>query len=123
MDKLEEIFYLQSAFDRELHEKRRLENIGFDEWMQKETLAIVSELCEMLRETNFKWWKNPKETDMDAVKGELVDVLHFFISMCIKTGMTADELHSLYLSKNRENFDRQHGKTDKDGYAVRITGI
>lgn len=118
MDKLEEIFFMQGAFDRELLEKRHLENISFDEWMQKETLAIVSELCEMLRETNFKWWKNPKETNMDAVKEELVDVLHFFVSMCIKSGMDAQELHMRYLGKNKENFDRQHGKTDRDGYAI-----
>ncbi len=118
MDKLDEIFYLQTAFDRELHEKRHLEHIGFDDWMQKETLAIVSELCEMLRETNFKWWKNPKEVNMDAVKEELVDVLHFFVSMCVKSGMDANELHRLYLSKNKVNFDRQHGKSDKDGYTV-----
>ncbi len=118
MDRLEEIFFMQCAFDRELLEKRHLEHISFDEWMQKETLALVSELCEMLRETNFKWWKNEKETNMEAVKEELVDVLHFFVSMCIKSGMDAKELHARYLEKNKENFDRQHGKTDKDGYAI-----
>lgn len=118
MDKLDEIFMMQSAFDNELHEKRHLDHISFDEWMQKETLAIVSELCEMLRETNFKWWKNPKEVDMDAVKEEFVDVLHFFVSMCIKAGMDSNELHRLYLMKNKENFDRQHGKTQREGYSV-----
>lgn len=116
MDKLEQIFTMQAAFDGELHQNRNLDHITFDEWMQKETLAIVSELCEMLRETNFKWWKNQTSTDMEAVKEELVDVLHFFVSMCLKTGMDAAELHRRYLLKNKENFDRQQGKSDKQGY-------
>ncbi len=119
MDKLEEIFAMQAAFDSELHENRHLESISFDDWMQKETLAIVSELCEMLRETNFKWWKNHTDTNMEAVKEEMVDVLHFFVSMCLKTGMDAKELHNRYLVKNKENFDRQQGKSSKQGYAVK----
>lgn len=118
MDKLDEIFALQKAFDDELKDRRNIE-YTFDEWMQKETLAIISELCEMLRETSFKWWKNAQETNMDAVKEELVDVLHFFASMCMKAGMDADELHRRYLEKNKVNFDRQNGKTDKEGYAVK----
>ncbi len=116
MDKLEEIFFLQKAFDGELHKNRHLDDISFDDWMQKETLAIVSELCEMLRETNFKWWKNHTQTNMEAIKEELVDVLHFFVSMCLKTGMDAEELHKRYLNKNKENFDRQQGKSSKSGY-------
>lgn len=118
MDKLEQIFQMQLAFDTELAQKRKLEHIAFEDWMQKETIALIAELCEMLNETNFKWWKNPREIDMAAVKEELVDVLHFFVSMCLKTGMDAAELHALYLAKNKENFDRQHGLSAKTGYAV-----
>lgn len=122
MDKLDEIFALQAQFDAELLEKRNLCHITYDEWMQKETLALISELCEMLRETNFKWWKNPQENNMDAVREELVDVLHFFVSMCIKSGLTSTDLHRLYLEKNQENFDRQHGKSQKPGYALQGEG-
>ena len=62
--------------------------------------------------------RTPKEVDMEAVKEEMVDVLHFFVSMCLKTGMDADELHRRYLEKNKENFDRQHGRSQKPGYAL-----
>ena len=118
MDKLDEIFALQGQFDAELLERRNLSHITYDEWMQKETLALISELCEMLRETNFKWWKNPQENNMDAVREELVDVLHFYVSMCLKAGMDADELFRRYLAKNEENFRRQQGKSEKKGYDV-----
>ena len=118
MDRLEEIFMMQNAFDTELLEKRNLNGISMEEWLQREMLAIIVELSEMINEVNYKWWKKPKEIDLEAVKEELVDVLHFFVSMCLKTGMSAQELHQRYLNKNKENFDRQHGKSQKKGYEL-----
>lgn len=79
---------------------------------------MVSELAELLDEVNFKWWKNPKAVDEDRVKEELVDILHFFVSMCHKIGMTSEELYSRYVAKNQLNFDRQYGKGDKEGYSL-----
>ena len=116
MDKLETIFELQKKFDDDLISRRGLENITMEEWIQKETLALMSELAELIDEANFKWWKNKKETDVDLIKGELVDILHFFVSMCIKSGMDAEELCRRYIDKNRENFNRQNGKSEKKGY-------
>ncbi|MEG1524057.1 MAG: dUTPase [Clostridia bacterium] len=115
MDKLETIFTMQKTLDDEII---RLRGLDFpkDIWLQKEVLAMISELSEVLDEVNFKWWKNPKELDDNAIRGELVDVLHFFVSMCLKSGMTADELFDRYTEKNKENFDRQYGRSSKPGY-------
>lgn len=115
MDKLDTIFDMQRSLNDEIV---RLRNLDFSEdvWMQKEVLAMISELSEVLDEVNFKWWKNPKEIDRDALRNELVDVLHFFVSMCLVSGMDADELFDRYREKNRENFDRQYGKSRKPGY-------
>ncbi len=118
MDKLENIFRYQNQFDAELAEKRGLSDIPMEQWIQKETLAMLSELAELIDEVNFKWWKNPKPVDTDKVKDELVDILHFFVSMCLKTGMDANELHERYMNKNKENFARQHGTSEKKGYEV-----
>ena len=74
---------------------------------------------EVLDGTSFKWWKNQKEIDADYLKEEVVDIFHFFVSMCLRLGMDADELFERYLTKNRENFDRQHGKSAKPGYDPR----
>jgi len=49
-------------------------------------------------------------------------VLHFFVSMCIRSGMSAQDLLDGYLAKNRENFDRQHGRSSKPGYEVGSDG-
>ena len=118
MDKLDNIFFLQDKFDSELAQKRGLENISMEQWIQKETLAMLSELSELIDEVNFKWWKNPKPVDKDKVKDELVDILHFFVSMCLKTGMSSLELYERYINKNKENFLRQQGKSEKKGYEV-----
>ena len=117
MDKLDVIFQLQESLDSDIASRRNL-SYSREEWMQKEVLAMISELSEVLAEVNFKWWKNPKPVDDDALKGELVDVLHFFVSMCLKSGMTAEELFSRYKAKNQENFDRQYGRSQKQGYEI-----
>lgn len=117
-DKLDTLFDMQYSLDKEIEVTRDLGGISKDVWIQRETLAMLSELAELIDEVNFKWWKNKKEIDEDRVKSELVDILHFFISMCLKMDMTAEELYNLYLDKNKENFDRQHGKSQKPGYSI-----
>ncbi len=117
MDKLEVIFNLQKQLDDDIAARRGL-TYTREEWIQKDVLAIMAELSELLNEVNFKWWKNPKPVDEGALKEEIVDVLHFFISMCIRAGMDAEELFRLYTDKNKENFDRQYGRSQKKGYAL-----
>ncbi|MDR0752293.1 MAG: dUTPase [Christensenellaceae bacterium] len=117
-DKLDVIFELQSKFDNDVIEKRGLQNITPAEWIQKEALAILSELAELISEVNFKWWKNPKEINFDNVKEELIDILHFLTSSCIKVGMDSQETYARYIEKNKENFNRQYGKSNKAGYEM-----
>ena len=116
IDKLERIFEMQACFQNDLVNRRSLQDIPMEKWMQMQTLAMLSELAELIDEVNFKWWKNPKPVDGDRVKEELVDILHFFVSMCLNAGMSAEELYSRYIEKNQENFDRQNGLSQKKGY-------
>lgn len=118
MDKLERIFEMQASFNEEIRTTRHLEHITDDEWMHKFTLAMLSEIGEMLDGTNLKWWKNPRPMDEEYLKEEIVDILHFFVSLAITSGMDADELYKRYCLKNQENFDRQHGKSKKPGYDI-----
>lgn len=118
MDKLDTIFAMQRKLNEDIVRRRGLEGISDTEWIQKQTLAMLSEMAELLDEVNFKWWKNPKPVNHDAVREELVDILHFFVSMCLRAGMDAQELYARYLAKNEENFRRQDGLSEKPGYAV-----
>ncbi len=116
MDRLEEMLAIQKALNDRIREKRGLSGIDKTVWLQRYTLAMLSEMAELLDEVNFKWWKNPKPVNEAALKEELVDILHFFLSMCIAAGMDAEEIHRIYLTKNRENFARQEGNSKKPGY-------
>ncbi|MEG2084401.1 MAG: dUTPase [Clostridia bacterium] len=118
MDKLDKIFFMQNKFDSDLIKNRHLEDITPEQWIQKQVLAMLSELSELLDEVNFKWWKNPKPLDKPATKEELVDILHFFVGMCLRMGMTSEELYQIYMKKNKENFDRQYGNSLKKGYEL-----
>jgi len=118
-DKLDKIFFLQEKFDQDVIKNRNLQSISTEEWIQKQTLAMLSELAELIGEVNFKWWKNSKDVDFSAVKEELVDILHFFVGMCNRAGMSADELYQIYLMKNEENFKRQYGTSAKKGYEIK----
>lgn len=117
-DKLDMIFELQEKFDQDVIKNRQLENIRPEEWIQKQTLAVMSELAELLNEVNFKWWKNPKEVNEKNVREELIDILHFFVGMCNRIGMSSTELFKIYIEKNKENFKRQYGLSDKKGYEL-----
>ena len=117
MDKLDVIFELQKKLDTDIQTRRNLD-YSAEEWIQKDVLAMVSELAELLDEVNFKWGKNKKPIDEEALHGELVDILHFFVSMCIRSGMDADKLFEGYTAKNKENFDRQYGRSSKKGYDI-----
>ena len=116
-DRLEEIFHWQKAFNDRLRHDR---HIDWDQstWLQKEALALMVELGEAVEEARFKWWKNAEAIDKDKLHEELVDVLHFFVSMCIDAGMDAESLYQGYKAKNQENFKRQQGLSAKSGYMV-----
>ena len=114
-DKLETIFTMQKALNDHITAQRKL-NYSREEWLEKRCLAMIDEIGEVLHELDYKWWKNSRPIEEAKLKEELVDVLHFFIGMCLDAGMTAQELFEVYLAKNRENYLRQQGLSNKSGY-------
>ncbi|HHV78915.1 MAG TPA: dUTPase [Firmicutes bacterium] len=117
MDKLERVFELQRQLDDMIQERWK---IAFDQstWVQKETLAMIDELMELLNLTGFKWWKKSPAMDRNKIVEELTDVFHFFISTCLKLEIGPEELFEAYVRKNRENRLRQLGLSTKDGYVA-----
>ena len=53
-----------------------------------------------------KPWKDPGEIDIEHVKEELIDVLHFLLQAFVELDMTDNEVVDLYLQKNERNFER-----------------
>jgi dimeric dUTPase (all-alpha-NTP-PPase superfamily) len=117
-DKLDSIFERQRALDGFIITQRNLTGWSISESLQKLCMAIMVETGELASEAGYKWWKNAKPLNMQAIREELVDILHFFVSACNTVGMDASLLYNTYMNKNQENFDRQMGKSAKPGYSL-----
>ena len=67
----------------------------------------------------WKYWKKDfskyemmkfsdlSESDQIEAKFEVIDMLHFFMNYAISIGMTPQEMYNMYMSKNKENRERQ----------------
>jgi dimeric dUTPase (all-alpha-NTP-PPase superfamily) len=116
-DKLTEMFEMQAGLDGRIIKERSI-NKDVSEWVSGITIAMESEIDEIRREVNWKWWKNPKEIDDIALQGEVIDMWHFLLSLSRIVGLTPETIHAIYMEKNAENHARQDGTSYKDGYAV-----
>lgn len=114
-DKLTQMFEMQAGLDNRIIKERGIEK-STSEWVTGLTIAMESEIDEIRREINWKWWKNEKEIDEAALQGEVIDLWHFLLSMSRVVGLTPETIYETYMAKNAENHARQSGQTDKDGY-------
>lgn len=74
-------------------------------------LALDDELAEFLAEVGWKPWASSRHVNVEPAQGELVDVFHFFMNLCMVVGLTPEALHEKYMLKRQKNADRQ-----RDGY-------
>lgn len=118
MDKLTEMYDMQAKLDRRIITERGIAKTT-DEWVTGLTMAMESEIDEIRREVNWKWWKNSKEVDTKALQGEVIDIWHFLLSLSRVVGLTPDDIHRIYMEKNAENHARQSGESVRDGYSSR----
>lgn len=82
-----------------------------DKYTKEFALAIHSEISEMLDWMNWKFWKKTKvDYTPERIKElhiELIDILHFWVNLCIIWDLTPEKLINLFEEKNKENFNRQ----------------
>lgn len=116
-DKLSEMYDMQSKLDQRIIIERGIAKTT-DDWVIGLTIAMESEIDEIRREVSWKWWKNPKPIDQEALQGEVIDIWHFLLSMSRVVGLSPDDIHRIYMEKNAENHARQSGTSDKEGYSI-----
>ena len=115
-DKLDEIFSCQKMLNS---------RIGVDtdsmseeeqvKWLLNYCRALSQEIAELTDSVPWKWWAKYQSYDRQNVRVEIVDMLHFLVSLAQVAGMEAKDVHYLYMEKNRVNFERQDsGYTTKD---------
>jgi dimeric dUTPase (all-alpha-NTP-PPase superfamily) len=117
IDKLDEIFEMQHDLDQRIIDERGIEK-SLDEWVIGLTIAMESEIDEIRRLINWKWWKNEKDVDTEELRGEVIDLIHFVVSLAQKVGLSPADVYRVYCEKNAENHARQDGKSEKGGYDV-----
>lgn len=101
MDKLDRMLELQKELSTELSSGRYPNTI--EQRISCLCLALIHESVELQRLTNWKWWKRPRDFDLEDAKCELIDMWHFLLQASIELGMTADDIMKYYIQKNEIN--------------------
>lgn len=78
-----------------------------DMWLGRMHLALSQELAEFRDSVPWKWWK-AQEADLQNAKVEVVDMMHFLISMAQLLGMTPEDFLRVYEQKMAVNNARQN---------------
>lgn len=76
-------------------------------WVLNYTRALQQETAELVDSVPWKWWAKYQKFDEQNARVEVVDCLHFLISMAQVLGMSADDVFAAYLKKNEVNLKRQ----------------
>ena len=104
-DKLHEMFMKQIALQEKLGVSKNI--VGNQEYINVQSLALIDEVMEALRETPWKSWKTKQNFNQDKFKDELIDAWHFLINLSLASGMTSLEVYRRYLEKNKINHKRK----------------
>jgi len=75
-------------------------------WLIKSLDALDDESRELRAELLWKWWSKDK-LDIQNIRVEIIDMLHFWMQLCIFSGMTPKDIHRIYMQKHQVNKDRQ----------------
>lgn len=129
-DKLDELFSMQSSLNDRVFKKQNIlsvedgspltsetlinrgkitergPNTDTNRWLNNFLNAMEAEGHELREELLQKWWSKD-HLDMQNIRVEIIDQLHFWISLAMTAGMTADDVYRIYRQKNEVNLNRQ----------------
>lgn len=92
-------------------------------WLANYSKAMSEEIKELDEELLWKWWSKD-EIDIQNIRVELIDILHFLVSAMICAGLTPDKVFDIYCQKHSVNLNRQDtgysksSKTESDNKAI-----
>ncbi len=146
-DKLEQLFALQSELNDRIFVKKDLRdregktltmatltaeaqgdalgpNSLVNEWLGKYLQALDDESRELRDELLWKWWSKD-HLNMQNIRVEIIDQLHFWISLALTSGLDAEKVFGIYMQKNAINHQRQEkdyskaNKNEADNQSVK----
>ena len=107
-DKLEEIFRLQ----RQLNLKIGVDTAHMTDeerikWVLNYCRAMTQEIAELTDSVPWKWWAKYQKFDKQNAKVEVIDLMHFLISIGQVLEMTPEDFSEAYAKKHKVNLARQ----------------
>ena len=92
-------------------------------WLANYSKAMSEEVKELDEELLWKWWSKD-DIDIQNIRVELIDILHFLVSAMICAGLTPDKVFDIYCQKHSVNLNRQDSgyskasKTESDNKGI-----
>jgi dimeric dUTPase (all-alpha-NTP-PPase superfamily) len=146
MDKLDELLRVQTELNNTIFQKKDIRdrngktltvdylqkesqkayigpNSEVNDWLQKYLTALDDESKELREELLWKWWSKDS-LNMQNIKVEIIDQLHFWLSLALTTGMDGQKIYDIYMQKNAINLQRQEkgysksNKTEEDNKGI-----
>jgi dUTPase. len=75
-------------------------------WITSYAKAMREELNELEADLLWKWWSKD-EINLQNIRVELIDILHFLVSAMICAGLSPDKVFDVYRQKHAVNLSRQ----------------
>ncbi len=135
---LEDMFERQAALNKRIGYDTQALRANFDprlagKWLNDYITAAGNELEELRDCTFWKHWCSEAQRgerfaihDLQNARVEVIDLLFFWISMAQCVGLSARDVHNLYLQKLNVNHQRQDDdysmkdKTEADNKAIGV---
>jgi putative phosphoesterase len=114
-DKLAGIFFLQKLLNKRIGvDTDAMTDDKRPQWILNYCRAMGQELAELVDCVPWKWWASYQKFDKQNARVEIVDLLHFLVSLAQVMEITPDELFEAYTKKHLVNLQRQ-----ESGYRVK----
>jgi len=84
-----------------------------NQWLSNYSKAMREEINELDADLLWKWWSKD-EIDLQNVRVELIDILHFLVSAMICAGLTPEKVFDVYRQKHAVNLGRQDSNYNKN---------
>jgi dimeric dUTPase (all-alpha-NTP-PPase superfamily) len=118
-DKLEEIFRLQEQLNKKIGvDTAAMTDEQRIHWVLNYCRAMTQEIAELTDSVPWKWWAKYQKFDKQNARVEVIDLMHFLISISQVLEMTPDDFYDAYTKKHKVNLARQdtgyHTKDEHD---------
>ncbi len=107
-DKLEEIFRLQEQLNKRIGvDTASMTDEQRQQWVLNYCRAMTQEVAELTDSVPWKWWAKYQKFDKQNARVEVIDLLHFLVSIAQVLEMTPADFSEAYAKKHQVNLARQ----------------